>query len=473
MKYQCIVGTVIMALLVTAANAMVWYVHPDSAQNCIQDCLDSCSTGDTVLVGPGVYSEHITWPNTQGIDLTSEYGADMTYIDGGGTDHVLSITTVVDTATKISGFTVQYGYAEYGAGILCSNGASPIITGNLITQNTSYGDGGAGILIFNASPVITDNTIEHNSATNGAGGGMVIHTNSNPLIANNTIKHNTCDLGGGGIISFVGCSPTISSNDVDSNSAFSGGGICCQTSLTSIINNTITSNNAERGGGMYFTQYDSSIVTGNIITGNTANWGGGISCKTGSVPNITYCSISDNDGDGVYCWDYGTPLINYNNIENNAGYGVRNMSYVLINAENNWWGDASGPYHSSNPGGLGDTVSDYVDYDPWLDEPPGVEEYTASSPVLLNLQVSPNPFTNLTTISYSIGQSVKCMAIQIYDVTGRLVRNLYDAMPHAPCSMQITWDGHDSNGTRLPEGAYFCRITVGEHGLTQKVVLME
>jgi hypothetical protein len=40
---------------------------------------------------------------------------------------------------------------------------------------------------------------------------------------------------------------------------------------------------------------------------------------------------------------------------------------VVISAENNWWGDASGPYHPTlNPSGLGDEVSDDVDFEPWL-----------------------------------------------------------------------------------------------------------
>jgi len=38
-----------------------------------------------------------------------------------------------------------------------------------------------------------------------------------------------------------------------------------------------------------------------------------------------------------------------------------------LDAENNWWGDNSGPYHAAdNPGGTGDAVSDNIDYDPWL-----------------------------------------------------------------------------------------------------------
>ncbi len=37
-----------------------------------------------------------------------------------------------------------------------------------------------------------------------------------------------------------------------------------------------------------------------------------------------------------------------------------------INATYNWWGDASGPTHSSNSDGKGDAVSDNVDFIPFL-----------------------------------------------------------------------------------------------------------
>jgi hypothetical protein len=133
MKYKSIIGTAIVVLLFSTANATVWYVHPDSVMNCVQDALDSCSTGDTVLVGPGVYSEHIVWPSTQGIDLMSEYGVDMTYLDGGGTGHVIEIDSVIDTTTRISGFAIQNGYAHAGGGIGCGPGASPTIIENTIS----------------------------------------------------------------------------------------------------------------------------------------------------------------------------------------------------------------------------------------------------------------------------------------------------------------------------------------------------
>ena len=603
MKYISIGITVIMALLVTAANATVWYVHPDSTMNCIQHCLDSCSTGDTVLVGPGLYSENITWPSTQGIDLVSQYGVDMTYIDGGGTGIVMEIGSGVDSTTIISGFTIQDGLTAgiyctqnsspiitgntitgttsggHGGGIYCylnssptitgntitgnngmwaggieCNGSSPTINGNTITGNTAYRGGGIScyyssspIITYNTitqntaqwsgggiwctvncSPTITGNTIDNNTVTGGgedigggiscafgsspvisnntisnnsayAGGGIFCYDHSSPSITDNTISNNTasagggifCDensspsiteneiagntvtAGGGGILVYEGgCAPTITDNTLTYNTADGGGGIALQTTLSIVANNLITDNTANFGGGIHCTVDDSSTITGNTITDNTANNGGGISCKLSASPTIQHCIIEGNYGDGIYCFENANPIIDSNNIIDNIGYGIRNISSITINAENNWWGHTTGPYHSTNPGGLGDTVSDYVDFSPWLPEP-GVEEYTTSSPVLISLQVMPNPFSKLTTLSFSIEQSAKCMAIQIYDVAGRLVKNLYDAIPPAPCAMQITWDGRDNDGTRLPEGTYFCRIKVGDHELTQKVILVK
>lgn len=45
-------------------------------------------------------------------------------------------------------------------------------------------------------------------------------------------------------------------------------------------------------------------------------------------------------------------------------------SDMAFDATNNYWGDASGPYHATlNPAGLGSTVSDRVKFEPWLNAP--------------------------------------------------------------------------------------------------------
>ncbi len=45
---------------------------------------------------------------------------------------------------------------------------------------------------------------------------------------------------------------------------------------------------------------------------------------------------------------------------------MENTSSTTINARYNWWGNASGPTHLSNPNGTGEGVSDYVDFGHYL-----------------------------------------------------------------------------------------------------------
>jgi hypothetical protein len=62
------------------------------------------------------------------------------------------------------------------------------------------------------------------------------------------------------------------------------------------------------------------------------------------------------------------PLIHHNNILNNT-LAVNNLQPEVVDATNNWWGNASGPYHTTNPAGLGNPVSDRVNFLPWLYAP--------------------------------------------------------------------------------------------------------
>lgn len=78
----------------------------------------------------------------------------------------------------------------------------------------------------------------------------------------------------------------------------------------------------------------------------------------GSDPEIT-CNTFVGNKHGIHCQNNAQPLIHQNNFNANALYGVRNTSTPIINAEDNWWGDAAGP----NTGG--DAIYGNVDADPW------------------------------------------------------------------------------------------------------------
>ncbi|MDI6792223.1 MAG: right-handed parallel beta-helix repeat-containing protein [bacterium] len=106
----------------------------------------------------------------------------------------------------------------------------------------------------------------------------------------------------------------------------------------------------------------------------------GVKCTLGASPSITQSVFSKNTQYGIYTSTGSNPLIggseeDMNEFLNNADGGVYNTDEsILINAKYNWWGDATGPADKSktrpyyNLNGLGDRVSDYVDYKPWSKE---------------------------------------------------------------------------------------------------------
>ena len=63
--------------------------------------------------------------------------------------------------------------------------------------------------------------------------------------------------------------------------------------------------------------------------------------------------------------------VNHNYLGCGNTFGIRsNATYIVADGTENWWGDASGPYHATlNPSGTGAEVSDNVDFDPWMAAP--------------------------------------------------------------------------------------------------------
>jgi parallel beta-helix repeat protein len=443
MKHTSIVLTMVI-LLAGICEATVWYVHPDSAMNCIQHCLDSCSTADTVLVGPGIYYENIVWPATQGIDLVSEQGADNTILDGDSTGRVITISSGINSSTLVEGFTVRNGFAGFGGGIFCSSSSSPTISNNRIIENMG---------------------------TNGGGGIMCVDY-SNAIIVNNEITGNSTNNSGGGIRSYN--NPTIIGNIITGNSANgSGGGIRCDGTQPIIRDNVISYNTSNQtGGGIGFIHsFCTPTIVNNVVTHNSASTnGGGIVCLDGAFPTIDSCTISNNEMGGVYLTGAANIIVRNSNIAGNTNYGVSSENAALaVDCDSNWWGDASGPYHPTlNPSGLGDTVSDYVDFDPWLTSP-GISEYTYSTPVEMKLQISPNPFAKLTMIRYSIENPT----IGIYDVSGRLVRSFNQVSSIQNQESVLVWDGTDQANRQLPSGVYFVRLSCGDRTESQKILLVK
>ena len=66
----------------------------------------------------------------------------------------------------------------------------------------------------------------------------------------------------------------------------------------------------------------------------------------------------------------GSLTIHDSSIHDHTQYGVFNITTNIIDATNNWWGSATGPRHPTNPLGIGDLISNNVNYGEWLTEEP-------------------------------------------------------------------------------------------------------
>jgi len=141
-----------------------------------------------------------------------------------------------------------------------------------------------------------------------------------------------------------------------------------------------TSSNSVPAAGNWKGIYFGSTSTGSILDYCEVRYAGGSyfyvgAWRTagvlayGSSPTITNCTIKNNNNYGVYTDGGANPTVSgSNSIYSNTAYGVFNAdSTVTINAINNYWGHITGPYHATtNPTGLGNAVSNYVLYRPWL-----------------------------------------------------------------------------------------------------------
>ena len=83
-------------------------------------------------------------------------------------------------------------------------------------------------------------------------------------------------------------------------------------------------------------------------------------------------------------------------------------------------------------------------------------------------QNQPNPFNPNTRVPFSLG-STATVRLEVYDISGRLVRRIVDRVMVAGVYSE-TWDGRDMRGNEVANGLYFYRLMSGKEILTRKAV---
>ncbi len=92
-------------------------------------------------------------------------------------------------------------------------------------------------------------------------------------------------------------------------------------------------------------------------------------------------------------------------------------------------------------------------------------------------RVYPNPFNQTIEIEFQlsgVASSEKIVAsMKIYDISGRLIRDLPILTSNFSLPTSIVWDGKDDRNQRLPIGVYFVRLEYNDVAAVAKVVLLE
>lgn len=310
------------------ANAI--YVPGD--QPTIQAGINAASSGQSVLVFPGTYAEHINF-NGKAITVASTDGPALTTIDGSLTGTVVTFSTGEGANSILNGFTLTRGTVSFNGSGIAITSSSPIIDSNVITAN--QGCGGIGIGIQNGSPIIRNNTISNNNQTtcSGGNGGGIEVLGGSPQILNNVISGNQLILGGsGGGIDLNGASATIVGNTIRDNSVFNdGGGISVvNNSPANIIENLITGNTnlSGNGGGMFLGVPSGDrgpFVVSNTVAGNTGSaiFIQGFYSATKIVNNILVGNLGSVALQCSALFSNAPPLLGFNDAFSTgaAGYG--------------------------------------------------------------------------------------------------------------------------------------------------------
>ena len=330
----------------------------------IQYAIDHVASGDRILVFPGTYTEDLNVSGKAGITLKSTNGAGVTVINGTGASTVIDVPGSSNNfrlGGVGAGFTIKGGIATPSDAhlVVLSGGSSGVtVEGNIINSTVHpsmgirIGAAGASGLTISSNTFIMD-AGDVGVYCNGTVSSLTVSGNNftGPTDGNaNSVKFvDTCTV----------TSATISGNTI------SGATSRIELGTHTVTGITYQGNTFEKTKGAIVvnetTEAGSLRLTNLIVTGNTFK-------PSNDFAFLINSSVEDSDFDNTTISIYwnnflpGTWGSTVNNVSNKA------VGTKILNAINNWWGNATGPYNSTtNPCASGVSVGNKVKYTPWLD----------------------------------------------------------------------------------------------------------
>lgn len=95
------------------------------------------------------------------------------------------------------------------------------------------------------------------------------------------------------------------------------------------------------------------------------------------------------------------------------------------------------------------------------------------NPQISFLGISPNPFEEKTSIRYQTVKDNTDIKMQIYDITGRLVKTLFPPSTNSLLPTVVSWNGRNDTGDELSSGVYFLTLEARNYAKTIKLLLIK
>jgi parallel beta-helix repeat protein len=294
------------ALLLSLTVMAIWIlplwsatIHVPGDYSTIQAGINASVNGDTVLVAPGIYREHITF-NGKAILLKSLNGPDETIIekviDG---MPIIRFENGEGPNSVLNGFTIRN---SNGAPALNMSYAGPTIVRNIFINNVNTSsDGGAINAVYGPVLRIIENIFENNSSVYGTGGGVRSY-GIDLIISGNIFRGNNAGTHGGAVHLRASNESIVDHNLFVGNDCLSIGGALTlsEDRGVRVFNNTFDSNSSvePHGAGIAVWYSSSCRLYNNIIVNNS---GMGIHSYPSNNSTTAYSDVWNNtiDYDGI------------------------------------------------------------------------------------------------------------------------------------------------------------------------------
>ncbi|MCK4413597.1 MAG: right-handed parallel beta-helix repeat-containing protein [Candidatus Eisenbacteria sp.] len=481
------VAGAVLFVLSAPAHPTTHLVRPDGTGDwpTIQAAVAAALGGDVIELADGVFAG----PGNRDVDIIgkelaicSQSGDPMAcQVDCQGTPNEPHRALLFWTASRpytgsVEGITFIHGYAEFGGGVLCREHAHISFANCVFRENEAVLGGGLCCVA------------DEGSLLGGSAGGQ----RDVPLyVISDCFFENNHALGTGGAAYLLTGSYLLEHCRITSNE---GDGISCMYAVTDYTDCDFRDNTGPRGALVWETCFFTSTIQGCTFRGNAP---AALYNNHNVDIHIESCTFWSN---AVAIQDeWATPCVLARTIIANssvAAFGEEDNATLTCcdlfgNAGGDWVGSIAEQLgingnFSADPCFCDAKNGDYHlwNYSPCNQEgcgligawPVGCSDPQVMVPVpeprtrAPRASVSPNPVAGPAQIRYVLPTRAKQLArFTIYDPAGRAVRTLMSA---GQATGALTWDATDARGHRVPSGAYFLRLRVGEQEVVRRVVVV-